>query len=149
MAITSSKAHKYFKVLVKCQLANGVRLVHGKNSSNAAREFVHFIAKATTEKCAGIISGSDFMSILSDGSQARKTNDEKELVLVRVERSGVPIYFAVSLLEILQEVILIQSKPLLIAFSNNGVRRMESEWSNTIARLQRKGCQCKCRWRQC
>ena len=92
-------AHKHFKVLVKCQRANGVRLVQGKDSSNAAREFVHYIAEAITEKCAGIIAGSDFMSILSDGSQARKTNDEKELVLVRVERNGVPIYFVVSLLE--------------------------------------------------
>ena len=71
----------------------------GKDSSNAAREFVHYIAEAITEKCAGIIAGSHFMSILSDGSQARKTSNEKELVLVRVERNGVPIYFVVSLLE--------------------------------------------------
>ena len=40
------------------------------------------------------------MSILSDGSQAKKTNDEKELVLVRIERNGIPVYFVVSLLEI-------------------------------------------------
>ena len=39
------------------------------------------------------------MSLLSDGSQARKTNDEKELVLVRVERGGLPIYLVVSLLQ--------------------------------------------------
>ena len=37
--------------------------------------------------------------MLSDGSQARKTNDEKELVLVRTERNGIPVYFVVSLLE--------------------------------------------------
>ena len=39
------------------------------------------------------------MSVLSDGSQARKTKNEKELVLVRIERSGIPIYFVVSLLD--------------------------------------------------
>ena len=78
---------------------NGVRLVQGKDSSNTANESAYYIAEAITEKCAGIVTGSDFMSILSDGSQARKTKDEKELVLVRVERNGVPIYFFVSLLE--------------------------------------------------
>ena len=81
MAITPSIAHKHFKVLVKCQHAKGVRLVQGKDSSNAAREFVHYIAEAITEKCAGIIAGSNFMSILSDGSQARKTNNERNLYL--------------------------------------------------------------------
>ena len=30
------------------------------------------------------------MSILSDGSQARKTGKEKELVLIRCERNGIP-----------------------------------------------------------
>lgn len=39
------------------------------------------------------------MSILSDGPHARKTNGEKELVLVRTERNGIGVYFAVSLLE--------------------------------------------------
>ena len=36
--------------------------------------------------------------MLSDGSQKRKTGNEKELVLVRVERFGIPVYFIVSLL---------------------------------------------------
>lgn len=34
-----------------------------------------------------------------DGSQARKTKDEKELILVRIERSGMPIYMVTSLLD--------------------------------------------------
>lgn len=38
------------------------------------------------------------MAMLSDGSQARKTNNEKKLVLVCIE-NGIPIYFAVALLE--------------------------------------------------
>ena len=40
------------------------------------------------------------MSILLDGSQARKTKEEKELVFVRTARNGIPVYFVVSLLEI-------------------------------------------------
>ena len=32
------------------------------------------------------------MAILTDGSQTRKTNDEKELVLLRIEKEGVPVY---------------------------------------------------------
>jgi hypothetical protein len=37
------------------------------------------------------------MSLLSDGSQARKTGSEKEAVLIRVEYAGGPCYFFVSL----------------------------------------------------
>ena len=39
------------------------------------------------------------MAMLSDGSQARKTGNEKELVLVRIEKCGIPTYFVVALLE--------------------------------------------------
>ena len=45
------------------------------------QEFIHYIADAVTEKVAGITASSDFISILSDGSQARKTGSEKEMVL--------------------------------------------------------------------
>ena len=37
------------------------------------------------------------MVMLSNGSQARKTNDEKELVLLRIEKEGVLVYFVASL----------------------------------------------------
>ena len=84
MAITPSMPHKHFKVLVKCQRAN-----EGKDGGHAAREFIHCIAGAIKEKCAAIIASSHFMSILSDGSQARKTKDEKKLVLVRTARNGI------------------------------------------------------------
>ena len=36
---------------------------------------------------------------MSDGSQARKTKSEKELVLIRTERNGIPVYIVASLLE--------------------------------------------------
>ena len=54
------------------------------------------------EKVAVILGSAYFMSTLSDGSQARKVKDEKELVLVRTERNGVPVYFVASILEMSQ-----------------------------------------------
>ena len=42
------------------------------------------------------------MSVLSDGSQPHKTSSEKELVLVRTTKAGLPVYFVVSLLEMTQ-----------------------------------------------
>ena len=77
-----------------------MRLIERKDSEDTAREFIHCIADAMVEKCAIVIAGSYFMSILSDGSQGRKTNDEKELILVRIERNGIPVHFVVSLLEV-------------------------------------------------
>ena len=37
--------------------------------------------------------------MLSDGSLARKTNDVKELVLLRIEKEDVSVYLVTSLLE--------------------------------------------------
>ena len=90
---------KHFKVLVKCQRQNGVVLIDGRDNHKAAREYIHCIADAIREKCAAVIASKHFMSLMSDGSQARKTGSEKELVMIRVERNGVPCYFVVSLLE--------------------------------------------------
>ena len=39
------------------------------------------------------------MAMLSDGNQDRKTNDEKELFLLRIEKEDVSVYLASSLLE--------------------------------------------------
>ena len=37
--------------------------------------------------------------MVSDGSQARKTGSDKEHVLIRIERGGIPVYITLSLLE--------------------------------------------------
>ena len=99
LAKTPSMPLSHFSVLVKCQRQNRVRLIEGKQNGKAAREFISCIATAITEKVAVILAGSDFISILSDGSQARKTKSEKELILTRVERAGIPCYFVTSLIE--------------------------------------------------
>ena len=64
-----------------------------------AREYIHYVADAIREKVAGTVANKKFMAMLSNGSQARKTNDEKELLLLRIEKEGVPVYLVGSLLE--------------------------------------------------
>ena len=90
---------KHFEVLVKCQKQNGIKVIQGKQDERAAKEFIHCISAAMQEKVAVVLAGSDFMSVLSDGSQARKTGSEKDLILTRVERGGLPCYFVTSLAE--------------------------------------------------
>ena len=46
-----------------------------------------------------MIVSKDFIAMLSDGSQARKTGNEKELILVKVNRFEIPVYFVLSLLD--------------------------------------------------
>lgn len=50
---------------------------------------LQYIADTIREKVAVILASTNFMSSLSDGSQARKVKDEKELALVRTERNGI------------------------------------------------------------
>ena len=80
-----------FHISVKVLRKNGVRLIEGHDDGKAARESIHYIADTISEKTAMIIGSSNFMSILTDGSQARKTGSEKELVLIRTERNGIPV----------------------------------------------------------
>ncbi len=99
LAMNPTMPLKHFKVLVKCQRQNGVVLIDGRDNNKAAREYIHCIADSVREKCAAVIASKHFMSLMSDGSQARKTGSEKELVMVPVERNGIPCYLIVSLLE--------------------------------------------------
>ena len=90
---------KTFKLLVKCQRENGVALVSGKDDHRAASEYMKAIVGAIKEKVSVIMGSTHFFNLLSDGSQAPKTGSEKELVLIRVERGGIPTYICFSLLE--------------------------------------------------
>ena len=89
-----------FKTFVKVQKSNGLKLIEGTDSSDRAREFVHEIADTIRRKLTSMISSCSAFSVLSDGSQARKTGNEKELVMVRVVRSGRAMYFVVALEDI-------------------------------------------------
>ena len=86
-----------FKTLIQIQKANGIQLIKGCDDSKAARELIKDIATAIRGKLKSIIENAQFFSLLSDGSQAKKTNAEKELFLVRIVRDGVPIFYCVAL----------------------------------------------------
>lgn len=93
---------KHFNILVKCQRQNGVKLVQGRQDGKAAREFIEFLAKSVFGKVSSIIREKDFIAVMSDGSQARKTGSDKELVLTHTKRGGVPQYFVTAILEMSQ-----------------------------------------------
>ena len=66
-----------FKTLVQVQKANGVKLIQGTDDSKKAAEFVSVIADVIRNKITNIVTNATAFSILSDGSQARKTGSKK------------------------------------------------------------------------
>ena len=96
MAVNGQPISTY-RTMVQIQKANGVQLIEGCDSRDKAKDFITHIADAIKCKIANVLSSSVAFSVLSDGSQARKTGSEKELVLVRVAKSGIPTYFMAAL----------------------------------------------------
>lgn len=88
-----------FKTFVVVQ-KNGVQLLNKTDSNDRAAEFVHELADAISRKIAILLQSAVAFSVLSDGSQARKTGKEKELVMVRVIKAGQPVYFVAALEDI-------------------------------------------------
>lgn len=87
-----------FRTMVAVQKANGVQLLSKTDTVDKAREFVKELAGAVRHKIKDALTkDASFFSILSDGSQARKTGSEKELVYVRALKSGLPVFYCVSL----------------------------------------------------
>ena len=76
-----------------------MKLIQGTDSSNKAREFISVLADSVRSKISACIASVGAFSVLSDGSQARKTGSEKELVLVRLVKDGVATYFTASLVD--------------------------------------------------
>ena len=68
-------------------------------SLSLAREYIHYIADTFWKKVASIVANKKFMAILSEERQATRTNDEKELVLLKIEKESVSVYLVASLLE--------------------------------------------------
>ena len=60
----------------------------GKDDTRNVREYLSCITQAIQEKVAAMLASAHFFAVLSDGSQARKTRSDKELVMARVERNG-------------------------------------------------------------
>ena len=62
-----------------------------EDSPTVCSEFITEISEVIREKVAVMLCSSTAFSILTDGSQPRKTGSEKEIILVRFEREGIPI----------------------------------------------------------
>jgi len=90
----------FFRTIVRAQKATGTRLIKGIESHKSARHFILAIATAIRQKIKKILISSNAFSLLSDGSQARKTGSEKELVLARLLKDGLPTYVIVALQDI-------------------------------------------------
>ena len=90
---------KSLKLLVKCQQMHGVTLISAKDYNHAVSEYLGSIATATEENVAVIMASLHFFSLLSDGSQACKTGSDKDLIFIRIERGGIPLYITLSLLK--------------------------------------------------
>ena len=86
-----------FKILVKCLRDNNVKLISGRDDHRACEEYVSYLAESIRDKLAMILPSSKAFSILTDGSETRKTGMEKELIFVRVIRGEIPIYFCYAL----------------------------------------------------
>ena len=60
----------------------------GHENGKSGQEFISYIADAVKERVVAFLASSDFMSILTDRSQAQKTGIDKEMILIRTERNG-------------------------------------------------------------
>ena len=99
LALHPQLSLKSFKLLVKCQRMHGIALISGEDDNHAVSEYLGSIITTIEEKVAVIMASLHFFSLLSDETQARKTGSDKELVLIRIERGGIPVYITLSLLE--------------------------------------------------
>ena len=75
------------------QKANDVHLIQGTEIGDKTKEFIGEIAKSIRQKIGTILKICTAFSVLSDGSQARKTGSEKELVYIRTAISGKPVSY--------------------------------------------------------
>ena len=79
----------YYVIIILCiHSIQTLSIFIGHEDGKSGREFIQYIAEAVSEKVGGIVANAHFMSVLTDGSQARKTGSDKEMVLTRTERNG-------------------------------------------------------------
>ena len=59
-----------------------------KLDHRTTKKLISAIFQVVTKKCCEIIDLKPFSGLLTDGSQAPKTCDDKEMVLVKTDRKG-------------------------------------------------------------
>ena len=81
--VRSNGSLRSLENLVNLQKENGLKFLQGKVSKQACKEFMKILARIVRSDITKILDSAKFVSALSDGSEARKTKEEKELVYVR------------------------------------------------------------------
>ena len=76
------------EALVEMQRRNKLSISKSKVNNKAAREMVSCLAEVVTNFVSRKIKESKFISLGCDGSEARKTHDEKELVYCKIVCDG-------------------------------------------------------------
>ncbi|KAK6171748.1 hypothetical protein SNE40_018183 [Patella caerulea] len=77
--------------LIELQKKNGLQFMTAQNNSHSCREFIKYLALAIREDITKLLGYANFFSCEQDGTEARKTRDEKELVYAKVVVRGKPI----------------------------------------------------------
>ncbi|XP_065667917.1 uncharacterized protein LOC136088170 [Hydra vulgaris] len=99
LAVNPTISLNCFSVLVEIQKENSIPIVSGTSDGRAAKKFIRSIYSAVLEKSNLILNQSHFYSILPDGSQARKTGVDKELVLLKTTLKGSPVTMFAHLID--------------------------------------------------
>lgn len=60
----------------------------GKHDGRTTKLLLESMEKSVLERLTSFVSNKPFKSLLTHGSQARKTGDDKEMMLVQVEKDG-------------------------------------------------------------
>ena len=77
-----------FEGLINLQKTNGVKFEDGKCNDKACATFITFMADTMRDDISAILNNLNFFATAEDGSQARKTGTEKELVYVKTVIRG-------------------------------------------------------------
>ena len=88
--VMAEKPFSDFPCLIAMQKRNGITFMSGKDDRSSCATFVRFIAMAVKDDIKTILSSVNFFSDEMDGSEARITKEEKELVFCKVAIRGSP-----------------------------------------------------------
>lgn len=89
--VMGEKPFTDFSFIIKLQKRNGVTFMPGKDDAYSCAIFVQYLADAMRDDIQSILKSANFFSGEMDGSEARKTQEEKELIYTNVVIRGRPV----------------------------------------------------------
>ena len=67
---------------------NNIFYLAGEHDHCTAKKLLSAIFQVVTKKCCEIINSKPFFGLLTDKSQARKTGNDKEMILLKTDYKG-------------------------------------------------------------